>query len=297
MLDDRDNVLYTIMAHEIADHMILPMSLILIVVLGASAVSILQALRPVRNVAKLVSKLDPLIPASRLPLQGIPSEILKFARAVNTAFDRVGELVRSQKLLTSAISHEVKTPLAIARLELEKITDPRARKVEKDLDAINELVEQLTTLARLEGFDMTHSEPVDPTLIAENVVTALAPTAYAADKTLEIIHSSPQIFAGHPALVENAVRNLVANAIRHTDVGTHIRVEVGPGEQFCVHDDGAKVKNHRSAENAHKLGLGLKIVNRIAEIHGGSFEFSSVPNVTTTAKLDFGSQAGGGQQT
>ena len=90
-------------------------------------------MRLVAKVAEQVARLDPLKPGARLPTAGMPREIASFTQAVNAAFERVVELMKSQKLLTSAISHEVRTPLAIARLELEKIGDPRAEKSMKTL--------------------------------------------------------------------------------------------------------------------------------------------------------------------
>jgi hypothetical protein len=166
----------------------------------------------------------------------------------------------------------VRTPLAIAHLELEKIADPRARKVESDLETLNQLVEQLTTLARLEGADLISMQSIDLRHMAEDVVSAMAPLVYASGKTIEFVDNGASEFRGHPTLIENALRNLVDNAIRHTGARAHIRVEVGPGAVFCVCDNG--MNSGREQPNAilpssRRIGLGLKIVNRIAEIHGG----------------------------
>ena len=60
IIGDRDGVLAGVLAHEVTDHMLLPMSLLLIVVLGATSLSIAQALRPVAKAAKQVAALDPL---------------------------------------------------------------------------------------------------------------------------------------------------------------------------------------------------------------------------------------------
>jgi signal transduction histidine kinase len=286
IIGDHDGVLWEVLAHEVKDHMILPMSLLLVFVLGATTWSIIQALRPVREAAERVAALNPLAPDARLPTEGMPREIARFTQAVNAAFDRVIELMRSQKLLTSAISHEVRTPLAIARLELEKIDDPRARKVEQDLEALNRLVEQLTTLARLEGAGLAKATPIRPAELAEQVVSALAPLVYASGKTIEFIDKSPTPFEGHPALVENALRNLVENALRHSGIGAIIRVEAGPGPEFSVCDDGGQISKPAAA-NADRLGLGLKIVGRIAEIHGGSFALTRSPGQGATARIDF----------
>jgi hypothetical protein len=291
IIGDRDGVLTDVLAHEVLDHMVLPMSLLLIVVLGATNLSIIKALRPVARAAKQVAALDPLTAASRLPTAGMPKEIAGFTMAVNAAFDRIVELMLSQKLLTSAISHEVRTPLAIARLELEKIADPRARKVEQDLEDLNRLVEQLTTLARLEGASLDSMEAIRPDRMGEQVVGALAPLVYAAGKEIEFVDMGSSSFRGHPALVENALRNLVENAIRHTGAGAKIRVEAGPGPEFSVCDEGGLFANESGkraiAGSPDRIGLGLKIVHRIAEIHGGSFEWTKGPGQGATARISF----------
>jgi signal transduction histidine kinase len=291
IIGDSDGVLARVLAHEVTDHMVLPMSLLLIFVLGATSLSIAQALRPVAKAAEQVAALDALTPAARLPTEGMPKEIARFTQAVNTAFDRVVELMRSQKLLTSAISHEVRTPLAIARLELEKIPDPRARNVERDLDALNRLVEQLTTLARLEGANLAAMEWIRPAELAEQVVGALAPLIYESGKAIEFVEQGATTFRGHPALVENALRNLVENAVRHTGAGAKIRVEAGPGPEFSVCDDGGLIANESGKRagvgSPDRIGLGLKIVHRIAEIHGGSFEWTKGPGQGAIARISF----------
>ncbi|MDI9850102.1 ATP-binding protein [Rhodoblastus sp. 17X3] len=289
IVGDRDGIVYRVLFNEIQDHMALPMSLLLIVVLGATSLSIAQALRPVRESAALAARLDPLAPTARLPVEGMPREIADYAKAVNGALERIFGLMRSQRIMTSAISHEVRTPLAMARLELERIADPRARKVEEDLEALNYLVEQLTTLARLESGGIVEPERIDPVELAQQVVAALAPLVFSSGRTIELDEREPASFRGHRAMIENALRNLIDNAIRHSGLGAAIRVVAGPGPCLSVSDDGgAKGKAappRREGEGADRSGLGLKIVGRIAEIHGGRFEFADLPEGGAVAKL------------
>lgn len=278
ILQDRTGIFLTALLHDVIDHMALPMSLMLVVVLGASIVAIRRALRPIKAAADLAERLDPAASDAALPLAGTPHEIAVLIQAVNKSFWRVREVVQAQKIFTSAISHEVRTPIAIARLELEKITDPRARKVEQDLVSLNRLVEQLTTLARLESVNLAPLETIAPSAIAESVVDALAAVAYDSGRSIELVDSGGESFPGRPALVENALRNLVENAIRHTRPGSKITVKVGPGSQFRVNDNGREPKVPRSIGETKGAGLGLKIVRRIAETQGASFSFEETPD-------------------
>ena len=289
IVGDREGVIYSVLGDEIKDHMVLPMSLMLVVVLGASSLSIAQALRPVRKSAARAANLDPLAPLARLSIAGMPREIADFVKAVNGALERVFALMQSQRVMTSAISHEVRTPLAVARLELEKIADPRARKVEADLEALNHLVEQLTTLARLEGAGLAAPEKIDPAELARQVVTALAPLVYESGRTIAFDEQNAAPFRGHRALIENALRNLIDNAIRHSGRGAAIRVTAGPGPSFSVYDDGGA--NAKTAKLPCKIsgldlpGFGLKIVGRIAEIHGGHLDMAISPHKGAIARL------------
>jgi signal transduction histidine kinase len=290
ILGDRDSVISAVLAHEIRDHMATPMSLLLLAVLAAATLSINGALKPVARAALQVPSINPLNKETRLTTSGLPLEVARLAAAINAACDRVGELMRAQRDFTSAISHEVRTPLAIAHLELEKIEDPRARKIEGDLETLNQLVEQLTTLARLEGADLVPMRSINLRDIAEDIVCAMAPLAYGSGKTIELIDSGGASFDGHPALIENAMRNLVDNAIRHTGPGADIRVEVGPGPRFCVYDNGKKPGpggQKAIVAAPRRIGLGLKIVQRIAEIHGGRLEVEQLASGGTAACLAF----------
>ncbi len=288
VIDDRDGVMARAFAQEVIDHMLLPMSLMLVFVLGATIFSVAQSLRPVQDAARKVAQLDPRAESASLPTADMPREIAEFTQAVNAAFERAAELMRSQRLLTSAISHEVRTPLAVARLELEKIADPRARKVEEDLEALNHLVEQLTDLARVESARLATFEEIDPATLAGQVVGDLADLVYRAGKSIVFAEKGAKPFKGHPALVENALRNLIENAVRHTPEGAEIRVEVGPGAVLAVIDDGGR-RASPAAELASGAGrgLGLKIVARIAAIHCAAFDWRRVPESGVVAKLDF----------
>lgn len=290
ILGDEDHVINAVFIHEIKDHMAAPMSLLLLVVLVATLLSIRRALKPVVQTAAQISYINPLKKETRLATERLPLEVAILTSAVNKACDRLGDLMRAQRDFTSAISHEVRTPLAIARLELEKILDPRARKVEADLETLNQLVEQLTILARLDGADCIPTQKIDLRHLGEEVVSAMAPLVYASGKSIELIDRGSLEFRGYPSLVENAMRNLIDNALRHSGPQAHIQVEVGPGSAFRVSDDGRQAADFQAGPAPHsppRIGLGLKIVGRIVEIHGGRLDIARPTAGGMVAEVSF----------
>ena len=152
-MGDPQDVVSDVLWNEVIEHMIVPMSILLVLVLGATLLSVRQALKPVRIAADAAERIDPMDSRSHLQFQEMPREVAHLAEAVNRAFERVGELMKSQKILTSGIAHEVRTPLAAIKLELGHIDHPRARKAEADLDDLVRFVSQITALARLDTFD------------------------------------------------------------------------------------------------------------------------------------------------
>jgi signal transduction histidine kinase len=290
ILGDKDHVLNAVFIHEIRDHMAAPMSLLLLVVLAATVFSIRRALKPVVLTAAQIPNINPLKKETRLATDRLPLEVAMLTSAVNNACDRVGELMRAQRDFTSAISHEVRTPIAIAHLELEKIVDPRARKVEADLETLNQLVEELTTLARLEGADCLQVQQINLRHLAEEVVSTMAPLVYASGKVIELADQGSPALQGYPSLIENAMRNLIDNARRHSGPRAHIRVEVGPGPVFRVCDDGmgnVASGTKIAVPSPPRNRLGLKIVGRIAEIHGGRLEITKSAAGGMVAEMSF----------
>ncbi len=275
-LGDPQDVVTKVLWNEIIEHLIVPMSILLVLVLGATLLSVRQALKPVRAAADAADQIDPMDARSHLKFDEMPREVAHLAVAVNRAFDRVAELMRSQKTLTSGIAHEIRTPLAAMKLELGHIDHPRARMVEADLDDLVRFVSQLTTLARLESFDHGAFEIVDLVALSASAVEQVAPWVYENQHSVELITAGETaVVQGIPALLRDAIRNLVENAVRHTPDQSHIIVRVGPNlieVQDCLP---AAVGRSEAKPKADSLGIGLKIIARIAEIHRSELQRST----------------------
>ncbi|ODN68672.1 ATP-binding protein [Methylobrevis pamukkalensis] len=294
-LGDPDDVVSDVLLHEIVDHMIVPMGLLLLLVLGGTLLSVRQALMPVRAAALAADAIDPLDQRSKLPTEGMPREIAHLADAVNRAFARIGELMRSQRLLTSGIAHEVRTPLAAVQLELGHIDHPRARKAEADIEELARFVQQLTALARLESFDHAAFTPVDLGDLATEVVETLAPWVYDSGHSLALEVSASRSVPAVAPLLKDAVRNLVENAVRHAAARRAIVVRV-TAAVIEVEDDGAAgdgvvARASPATATTGGLGIGLRIVQRIALLHRA--RFAAAPTATGfLARLEFGDAPG-----
>jgi signal transduction histidine kinase len=278
-LGDPRDVVSAVLWNEIIEHLVVPMSILLVLVFGATLLSVRQALRPVRAAADAADQIDPMNSNSHLKFDKMPREVAHLAVAVNRAFERVAELMKSQKTLTSGIAHEIRTPLAAMKLELGHIDHPRARRVEADLDDLVQFVGQLTTLARLESFDHGVFEPVELVELSSSTVEQLAPWVYKNAHSLEFIAvAEAAVIQGVAALLRDALRNLSENAVRHTPAGTHIVVRAGP-DFISVEDQDPKDWVLNTVKSAgDNLGIGLTIVRRIVDIHEGRFDRKMLPS-------------------
>ncbi|PZQ84189.1 MAG: two-component sensor histidine kinase [Ancylobacter novellus] len=294
---DPQGAVWSVLAEEAVDHMVLPMSLTLIFVLGATLLSLRTALAPVTIEAEKAERLDPLSPDARLDEAGMPLEIAQLTGAVNRSYARTRELMAAQKLFTSAIAHEIRTPLAVIRLELERIDHPAARRATAELDELAHFVEQLVTLARLEASDRSGFAKLDLADLGRDSVGTLAPFVYAQGASIAFDARAEPHMSGHAALLKDAVRNLIENAVRHAGPGVAILVttdnDPGGGSSLNVSDDGIGFAPASPSEapghykRAGGLGIGLEIVRRIAALHGGRLEIE--PNLPrgTRARLVF----------
>ncbi len=294
VLKDPHGFVYNVLFHELRDHLIIPMPLMFGLVAGATILSVWAALKPVVAAAQAADRIDPRAALEPLPTEGMPREIANFANAVNRVLGRVADLIQAQKIFSTAIAHEIRTPVAIVRMELERIEGERARKAEKDLDALTHMLEQLTALAKLDVVDSRSFRTVSLGDLANDSVAALAPFVFANGHTLEFDDEGISPVYAVPSLIENTIRNLVENAVRHTPKGTHIVVRTGPGRTLNVIDDGpgfglasGRVLESGRIKSSDALGVGLKIVERIAGLHGAVLSLESDGGAGTRVRLDF----------
>ncbi len=240
----------------------------------------------------------------RLEVHG-DDELARLARTFNGTLDALERSVQAQRNLVADASHELRTPIASLRANLQLLRDEALLSAEdraalrddmiEELDELTGLVADVVELAR---GTKAGGEPGDVRLdavIAEAVDRARrrAP-ALRFDSTLE-----PTLVRGEGERVARAVSNLLDNAAKWSPPGGLVEVRLHDGT-FTVRDHGPGFHEqdlphvfdrfHRAQDARAKpgSGLGLAIVRQAAEAHGGFVEASNAPGGGALLRVGFG---------
>jgi signal transduction histidine kinase len=267
---------------------------LMLALLLADIVIVRRALEPIVRASDMAGDVSPSRIDLRLPTARMPREIVPLVEAVNQAFDRLEQGFRAQRDLTADVAHELRTPLAVLRMRVEALGEPAVRdRLLADIDVMSRLVSQLLSMAELETVVIGPDDQADLRQACLEAVELLAPLAVERGKAIELVGAAgPVRVHGRSDLLFQAVRNLVENAITHAPGGTTVTVEVEAAGVVKVLDRGPGVpaalkgrlferfwkgrRKDRAAVGAG-AGLGLSIVARIADQHGGAVSVEDRP--------------------
>ena len=236
--------------------------------------AIRQGLRPLTHLSEDVAALDAQA-GDRLGAEHRYREFTSTVQAINGLVDRLQAQARREREFASDVAHELRTPLASLALQSAAAgRDPspeRLHQLEQEALRAGRILQQLLDLARAQRDPVART---DLSAVAAALVAESAPSAFAAGQEISLVGADgPRWIAAPPMLVELALRNLIGNAVRHTPAGTQIVVELlQDGAWVCasVSDDGQRPDAGPHTAASPGLGLGLRLVQRMAEQHGGS---------------------------
>ncbi len=257
-----------------------------------------HALRPVELIRLQAASISGSTIHRRVPEPGTDDEVGRLAHTMNAMLDRLEQSSQRQRQFVSDASHELRSPLASIRANLEvalRNSDRAdwpavARRALAEDQRMEDTVSELLELARLD--ESRGDEPLTslPEIDLEELVLdeTLQPHAVSVDAT----RVSAGRVHGRRDQLARLVRNLVDNASRHARARVDLSLQSSDGTvTLMVDDDGPGIApddrervferftrlDDGRARDAGGLGIGLAIVKAVAEQHGGTVTVDDAP--------------------
>ncbi len=238
----------------------------------------------------------------RIALRGARDEIYRTAEVFDDMLDRLDAAFDRERRFTSDASHELRTPVAaimaqseFALSEAANEADRQAalREIQRRSSHMAALIQRLLALSRLDARQgLEQREMVDLSLLAEITAEALAESAAQKQMSITAEVCGDALVLGDETMLTQAVLNLAENAVRYGKAGGGVLIEVAKAGGECllrVMDDGPGIApEHQkrifdrfyqaSPDRSDRgFGLGLSLVKRIVELHGGRLDLQSTP--------------------
>ena len=269
------------------------------------------ALAPLTRAAFAARDIDIATLGRRLPTRGVKDELEDMTLAFNETLGRLERSIGEMRQFSTALAHELRTPLAALRGEIElalratrdvDLQQSLASQIE-DIDRLTRLIEHVLTLARAESGQIPLSfGAVDLGELASSLVETLEPVANARTIALRCEPAPVVVALGDAGWLERLVLNLIDNAMKFTREGGCVIVRVSRhGERACleVADTGIGMTPDVAAHVFERFyqadpsrsspsggaGLGLSLVKWIVDRHHGTVSVESTPEKGSTFRV------------
>lgn len=281
-------------------------TIILALIIGA--IFSLQASRRLKSIQYAIDRVIQGDLRERLPIHRRPDDVDEVVRSVNLMLDEISRLIHQLKSVGDNIAHDLRAPLAIMRVRLERGlngSDAELRKTgEQALADLDRAITTVTALLRISeieaGLRRSAFAPFDLAEVCRDVFELYEPLAETKRIALTLDADENIPMTGDAELMREALANLVDNAIKFTpedgavDItatmqpeGPYLRVcDTGPGIPPADRDKiFRRFQRSSSAGGVPGHGLGLNMATTIAELHGLSLKLQDTAAGATFALL------------
>jgi two-component system, OmpR family, sensor kinase len=259
---------------------------------GAGYALAAGALRPVERMRRRAAEISSETAGARLPLGAAEDEVRRLGETLNDMLARLEAGLARERRFVADASHELRTPLALLETELElALRRPRSpeelrsavESAAEEVDRLTRLAEDLLVLARADEGELPlrrSSVPVGD--LFETVARRFKPRAEETGRTLDVNSATGETIVADRLRLEQALGNLVDNALRHGAGAVRLEAERRDGAvTLRVSDEGEgfppsfldnafeRFTRADEARSRGATGLGLAIVDAVARAHGG----------------------------
>jgi two-component system OmpR family sensor kinase len=259
------------------------------------------SLRPVESMRRRAEEISAETPGDRLPVPATRDEIERLGRTLNEMLTRLHDALERERDFVADAGHELRTPLALLRTELELATRQGGSAEElrvalgsasQEAERLALLAEDLLLIARSDrGRLPLRVEELEVDTLFATMLARFAWRAAEAGRNLDAEPARGVRFEGDRIRLEQALSNLIDNALRYGDGEVRLYGrQVGETIELHVVDDGPgfppdfyerafeRFTRADTARGRGGAGLGLSIVRAIAEAHGGTAGALSSPS-------------------
>ena len=262
---------------QLARYTLLAIALLFLISLVVGWVIAGRALAPVDRISQVAREIEASDLSRRIALPGPDDELTRLASTFDGMLDRLERAFKSQRQFLADTSHDLRTPLSVIRSNVEVALDDPTPTVDewratgeivvRNAERMGTMIDGLLAAARFQNGQavMVAIDLADLTREAAGDLTASAATTHVA---LGVI-SDPAVVQGEAASLTRALGNLIENALRVAPSGSDLRIASGQVDGWAflaVADQGPGFDPARTGS-----GLGLSIVEQVAQLHGGRF--------------------------
>jgi signal transduction histidine kinase len=281
-----ESVYNEIVLNEVAKATILALVALFLLSIVVGWVMSGRVLRPVKEITDVARDIQASDLSRRIALEGPDDEITRLADTFDGMLERLDRAFASQRRFLADTSHDLRTPLAVIRSNVEVVADDEEATVtdwqevggivRRNAEKMSEMIDGLLATARLQT-GKAQAVAIDLADIVDAKASEYGKPLAENGMVLETVVASALV-EGVPVALDRALTNLLDNAISVSGTGSRIRIGTGVVDDWAwmaVSDQGPGLPEE---PDGGRIGLGLSIVEQIAQGHEGALNSAIGPD-------------------